>query len=329
MAANFLSNLALIIVLTIHFFSLSYSQEIKADSTVFIIDAHIHNGFTSDDDKINLSNFHYFTERNVDAFCFPLPVDRKKHDDVLGQIKKEINYINKHSDSHFQKINFIASPDKFLSHKTNVLFSIEYFHGVFGNNVNSVRTYRNLGIRMISLIDSKNEILFEGNKLNSFCKSIIKEMNTCGIVVDITHLNEAQKLEVINFSQNPVVASHSCSRTISNDKFNLSDDLLKALREKNGYVFVTFNKNDIYKDDLSSNAISQFVKHLNHIKNFISIENIGIGSDYQAEGKYVPDELNEKRTYLNIIKKLETIGYSKEDIRKVMYANFLKLISLN
>jgi membrane dipeptidase len=121
----------------------------------------------------------------------------------------------------------------------SVFLSIEYFDGVFNADSVNVEKYRKMGIRSITLVDNDIDIFFRKDQLTKFGKQTIHKMNKAGILVDITHLSENHMIEVIRFSVAPVIASHSCARTVSGNRGSLSDEVLEALKENKGYVFTT------------------------------------------------------------------------------------------
>ena len=93
---------------------------------------------------------------------------------------------------------------------------------------------------------------------------------------------------------------------------------------------ISFNTGSLYsKTDSSDNGIDRFIDHLDYIKNIISLDRIGIGSDYQARGKYIPGELNENSVFKNLAKAMVKRGYSNEEIAGVLRKNFLGAIDHN
>jgi membrane dipeptidase len=56
-----------------------------------------------------------------------------------------------------------------------------------------------------------------------------------------------------------------------------------------------------------------------------SIDNVGIGSDYDGVGDSLPVGLKDVAAYPNLIKGLLDRGYSEEDIRKILGENLLRV----
>jgi len=58
-------------------------------------------------------------------------------------------------------------------------------------------------------------------------------------------------------------------------------------------------------------------------------DHVGIGSDYQASGNYVPKALNENNTYWQIQKSLRGAGFSDSEIGMIMSGVFLNAMSVH
>ena len=61
-------------------------------------------------------------------------------------------------------------------------------------------------------------------------------MNRLGMIVDISHASDETFYDVLEVSQAPVIASHSCARAVCNNPRNLDDDMLRALAKKGGVI---------------------------------------------------------------------------------------------
>ena len=87
-------------------------------------------------------------------------------------------------------------------------------------DLSRVQYYFDRGIRYITLTHSKTNHISDSSYdesiqwhgLSEFGKSLIKEMNKVGIMVDISHVNDEAFYQAIEISQVPVIASHSSLR---------------------------------------------------------------------------------------------------------------------
>ena len=76
--------------------------------------------------------------------------------------------------------------------------------------------------------------------LTSFGKRVVAAMNELGMMVDISHVSDATFFDAIRISKRPVLASHSGARALSDHPRNMTDDMLRAVRDNGGAVCVNF-----------------------------------------------------------------------------------------
>lgn len=286
-----------------------YPQDIFTGS---IVDAHIHNGLKINDGIIEFDNLEYFSERGIKSFYYALPVDRTKTNELAKRISKEINQLNKLENDQF-----------------DINYGIEYFYGVINGKLANIDLFHKLGIKYITLIDNEyDEIFSNDNELSDLGKQVIEKMNAIEIKIDISHLNCQKALKVIKYSNAPVIASHSCTFEIANITGNLCNSVIDALKENNGFVMVSFNKVSLFESEIiNDNGIVRFVNHIDYLKEKIGIDKIGIGTDYQANGKYVPNSLDNKNVFNAIYKELVARDYTDSDISKVFGENLINLFA--
>src|SRR4029077_35383 len=65
-------------------------------------------------------------------------------------------------------------------------------------------------------------------------------MNDLGMMVDISHVSDATFFDAIRASRLPVIASHSSSRALADRPRNMTDEMLRAVRDNGGAVCVNF-----------------------------------------------------------------------------------------
>jgi len=105
-------------------------------------------------------------------------------------------------------------------------------------------------------------------------------------------------------------------------------DELNALNEKYGDDLIKFNEER--NKFLSGNniqggtSIEKVLEHIDHIKNLVGTDNIGMGSDFDG-GITPPNELYDASCYPELTKRLVERGYSEEEIRKILGGNFLRV----
>lgn len=193
-----------------------------------------------------------------------------------------------------------------------------------------------LGVRNISLTWNEENLIATGAKgndkrgLTSLGVNVVSLMEKLGIVLDVSHANEKTFWDICNITNKPIIASHSNCKSICDVPRNLTDEQLKAISEKNGVVGINICKSFVSENE-NDQTIEGLVKHLDHMVEVMGIDHVGFGFDFCD---YLYDD-NEDSTLKgfesldkvkNLINLLVKKGYSSEDIEKIKYKNFVRII---
>ncbi len=116
------------------------------------------------------------------------------------------------------------------------------------DRLENVKRYYDLGVRYMSpawsvstsWAGSSGDDVGATRGLNDFGKSVVREMNRLGMMVDVSHVSDKTFWDIVNTSTAPVVATHSACRAIADVPRNLTDDMIKALAKTGGVVNVIF-----------------------------------------------------------------------------------------
>lgn len=83
------------------------------------------------------------------------------------------------------------------------------------------------------------------NGLTETGREMIREMNRLGIIIDLSHSSDETVEVVLEIADAPVIASHSCARSLCRHRRNLTDNQIKAIAQSGGVIGVTFVNNFI------------------------------------------------------------------------------------
>jgi membrane dipeptidase len=126
------------------------------------------------------------------------------------------------------------------------IIGIEGGH-VIGEDLDALRDYYARGVRCMTLTwmntnawaDASDDTARWGG-LSDFGRSVVREMDRLGMIVDCSHVSEKTFFDVIETTTHPVLVSHSCMRALTDIPRNVSDDELRAVRRNGGVVCVNF-----------------------------------------------------------------------------------------
>ena len=116
------------------------------------------------------------------------------------------------------------------------------------HSLSLLRFFHRMGVRYVTLAhaghndicDSCAPAVKRWGGLSPFGREVVAEMNRLGMLVDVSHISDEAFYDVLECSDAPVVATHSCCRALSDHKRNLSDDMIRALAANGGVVQVNF-----------------------------------------------------------------------------------------
>jgi membrane dipeptidase len=132
-------------------------------------------------------------------------------------------------------------------HKIAALMGMEGGH-MNNDDLGQLRKYAALGVRYLTLTHFKNNNWADSstdkpahNGLTPFGKDVVRELNTLGLMVDISHVADKTFYDALEVTKAPVIASHSSCRAISKLARNMTDDMLRALAKNGGVVMINYH----------------------------------------------------------------------------------------
>jgi len=193
-----------------------------------------------------------------------------------------------------------------------------------------LRMFKRLGIMSMSLTWNERNMLADGCReqrtkggLTNRGVRYVKEAESLGVILDVSHLNDASFWDLIEIVKKPVIASHSNCRALCETPRNLTDEQLRALAERNGVIGVNFAPSSLTKSERAT--LDDVVKHINHIVEVTGIDHVGLGTDYDGIGE-TPIDLEDVSKLPNLTARLIEQGYSDRELRKILGENFIRVM---
>lgn len=204
--------------------------------------------------------------------------------------------------------------------------------------LDALDTYYQAGLRSIGLVWSRpnafaNGVPFRfpstpdiGTGLTAAGRELVRACNRLGIMVDLSHLNEAGFWEVAQISDAPLVATHSNVHALCATPRNLTDKQLDAIKDSDGMVGLNYAV-AFLREDGTNNAdtpLSQMVRHIDYLVERLGIDRVGLGSDY--DGATIPAAIGDAAGGQRLIAALAEAGYDDASLRKLAHENWLRVL---
>ncbi|MEX2502573.1 MAG: membrane dipeptidase [Trueperaceae bacterium] len=165
-----------------------------------------------------------------------------------------------------------------------------------------------------------------GPGLTEAGREFVSACDALGIVMDVSHLNEAGFWEILRRGERPVVASHSAAHVLCPSPRNLTDAQLDALAERDGLVGLVCAVKFLREDggDDPNMPLDTWVRHAEHLLGRLGEDRVGIGSDF--DGTTVPTALGDVAGSTRLLAALREHVWNEALIRKLAYGNWLALL---
>lgn len=166
-----------------------------------------------------------------------------------------------------------------------------------------------------------------GPGLTAAGRRLIGACNRLGVLVDLSHLNEAGFWDVARISEAPLVCTHSGVHALSPSPRNLTDAQFDAVRDSGGVVGINFHVGFLREDGDADaeTSLTEIVRHARYAADRIGIEHIALGSDF--DGATMPGDLGDVTGLPRLMEALRDAGFSESDLRRIAHENWERVLS--
>ena len=293
--------------------------------------------FVDNDGHISLNKM---KDGNYLMQCFAVFLYLKATPNPFETCNKYIEYFYKTMEENKDSIRPVTTVEEILENREkglmSALLTIEEGEAIEGS-LEKLQHFYDRGVRMMTLTwNFENQLaypnyVYEGKidterGLTEKGIEAVKKMCELGMIVDVAHLNDAGIYDVFKYATKPIVASHSNARAVHNVPRNLSDDMILKLRENGGIMGINYCP-DFISENTKENQIPDIIRHIKHIVKVGGIETVGLGSDF--DGIPTPIGMSDCTKTNDLYDALVKEGFSEEDIDKIFYKNFLRVLKAN
>jgi membrane dipeptidase len=248
------------------------------------------------------------------------------------------------------------------------MIGVEGGHAI-GGSLGTLRVMAELGMGYLTLTHNDDTPWADSatgehphGGLTRFGEEVVREVNRCGWLVDLSHTSDDTMRQAIEVSEAPVIFSHSSARVLCDVPRNVPDDVLELVGRTGGVVMVTFVPSFVAAEGAEFNqvfwaearrvraehpddpeavrtamdawfeanpgpqaTVSGVADHIDHVREVAGIDHVGIGSDFDG-APTMPDGLEDVSRYPVLFEEIASRGYRDEDLLKIAGWNVLRVI---
>lgn len=199
---------------------------------------------------------------------------------------------------------------------------------LFATDLGLVERLARQGLLMASLSWNAAGPLASGHDthegLSATGAAALAEMERCGVVMDVSHLNDECFADVAARARRPFVASHSNSRAVCGHLRNLTDDQFRCIRDAGGVVGLNYCTRFLV--DGACGEVGRAVtpdQVMTHIEHWLDLDGgdvVALGGD--LDGASVPDCLADAAA-MPAFQQALLANFGEAVTRKLCYGNAL------
>ena len=221
---------------------------------------------------------------------------------------------------------------KILDHAETQIRNIDFFIPILAveggkllnNDISRLDVLKNRGIRIFTLVWKGNTCMggaYDNNEgLSSFGKAVTERLLEYSIVPDLSHSNDiicAQALEMARYYGKPVIASHSCARSICSHPRNISDEIARSVAESGGLVGV-----NMVSEHLGGRSTEAVLAHIERLLDKAGKESVCFGCDFDGmSDAYLPEGIKNVGDMPILYDKIAKKYHSEALADKIFYSN--------
>ncbi|PWL43508.1 MAG: hypothetical protein DBY43_02090 [Clostridiaceae bacterium] len=213
--------------------------------------------------------------------------------------------------------------------KTAAFLSVEN-GSAFAGDLSRIEKLKRQGVCAVTLTWNGENELGSGNVtdrgLTDFGRAAVREMERCGILADVSHLNDAGLEDVFETAEKPFVATHSNARAICAHKRNLTDAQVKEMVRRG--CLIGLNYYGVFlRDDGNVRSLDDLYRHIAHFFDLGAQKDLVLGSDF--DGADLPECLSSPEKIAEAYGYLLSRGLTQQEIDGIFYDNARAFLRAN
>ena len=227
------------------------------------------------------------------------------------------------------------------------LLGAEGGHSIDGS-LAVLRQLARLGVRYMTLTHNENTPWADSatdepvhGGLTDFGRDVVREMNSLGVLVDLSHVAATTMRDALDVTSAPVIFSHSSCRAVTDHPRNVPDDVLERLPDNGGVVMVTYvppfvndacarwrSVHDVDPEaagPMPASSVDDVVAHVEHARDVAGVDHIGLGGDYDGFAEF-PAGMEDVTGHALLLDTLARRGWSADELSKLTGLNILRVL---
>jgi membrane dipeptidase len=163
--------------------------------------------------------------------------------------------------------------------------------------------------------------------LTSAGRALVARCAELGILVDVSHLNEAGFWDVARLEAGPIVASHAGVHAVSAASRNLTDAQLDEIGTSGGLIGIVFAAPFLRPDfaDHPDTPVELIARHARYAADRIGVEHVGLGSDF--DGATIPRAVGGVDGVPRVLEALRAEGFTEAEIDAIAWTNWRRVLA--
>jgi membrane dipeptidase len=230
-------------------------------------------------------------------------------------------------------------------------------------DLDRVWLFAQIGVRVVQLTYNARNFVGDGclenpdGGLSRFGRNLIKELNSAGIVVDLSHAGPRTALEAVEHSDKPPIVSHAGIAAVVRNPRNVNDEVIDAVAARGGVIGCCPWASMCWLGG-EEFTVRDFIRHVDYVANRVGAGHVGISTDSactvdvartqsladamparypeiltssfvakfgnRVENRY-PKGLQSMRDLPSLLGVLIGHGYSEDDASRILGGNFFRV----
>ena len=236
--------------------------------------------------------------------------------------------------------------------KTGIVLGWQNLTGI-EDQIGYLQLFKELGVGIMQIAYNTQNLVGTGcyekrdGGLSDFGHEVIAEMNRVGILCDLSHVGAKTSEDVIKASRKPVAYTHCLPSALKAHPRNKSDEQLRFIAERGGFVGVTMFPPFLRRG--TDSTVDDYVEAIEYVIKLCGEDQVGFGTDFTQgyDRKFFewithdkgyarkltefgdiinPAGIREIKDYPNLTAAMQKRGWNESRIRKVMGENWVRLL---